>query len=287
MKHFGVLSFFHGFALYYFCLHTFSAQPQNWYEIKKNWKLVAWRFPQFTSLNGTDAILRAETYYNETVVLIGFIGLLLLVLNSLMVWCSSRMFNSTVIEASMFPLSTIFMALVSLCLIAMTIYEGHRQEYYGLVAQVPLMISVNAVFWVAAAIFGAYIQRARLTETKPRRRWWCVYFWTLSFALIAGLGCIIACGVYMKHHLQKLDDAPEAEIRQATIEANLPLDSWGREDYKNVLIAHFAPIQALWYFLTTTLLLVFVVGGVHCRRSSSGSGWQRMPMKSTGQGINL
>ena len=49
-KWFGVMSFYHCFALLFLVLHTFIAQPLSWYEMEKHWGLVSWRFLQFQHL---------------------------------------------------------------------------------------------------------------------------------------------------------------------------------------------------------------------------------------------
>jgi hypothetical protein len=255
-KRFGVLSFYHCFALLFLSLHTFIAQPLSWYEMEKHWGIVSWRFPQFQHLNETDAVLQAGEYYQDTIMAVGTLSVVLLVLTVVAVGYAMRAVSQIVLVAYAMKITSILAAVIGLVLVGVGTLEFRRQEFYGPAARVPLLVFLNAVLWLGVSVIGAYTH----SWSMELRKAWCVYFWWLILVLAGAVGCMAMWISYMHHEFEMIDETSDKDMRQANMNSGFDVDQWTREDYKLVLKSHFSPLFSLLTFLVCSAV-VFMVGG--------------------------
>lgn len=260
-KRFGVLSFYHCFALLFLSLHTFIAQPLSWYEMEKHWSIVSWRFPQFQHLNETDAVLQAGEYYQDTVMAVGTLSVALLVLTVVAVGCAIRAVSKIVLVAYAMKVTNLLAAGIGLVLVGVGALEFRRQEFYGPAARVPLLVFLNAVLWLGVCMVGTHVHSC----SNGSRKAWCVYFWWLILVLMGAIGCMGMWLSYMHHEFAMIDGTSDKDMRQANMNSGFDIHQWTREDYKLVLKSHFSPLFSLLIFLSCSAV-VFVISGCYTFR---------------------
>ena len=57
--------------LLYTSMQTSFVQPGTWVELKHNWEVVRYRFPEYEKMNKTVAIAEAGRYYKNTISVVG------------------------------------------------------------------------------------------------------------------------------------------------------------------------------------------------------------------------
>ena len=269
---FGVALLYQLFALLYLCLHTIISQPLGFYELKKHWSIVSWRFPAFANLNETQAIMQAETYYNYTVTVVGVLAVLLLVLNMISVGCVVRTMNSKVLFAYIMPLTSVLAAMIGSVLVGFGVLVLRHTEFYGDRAQVPLQIFLNACFFLGIAAFG---MRAIRAKPKDLRCSWCLYFWWAIISLLLVIGCAIGSILFLENQFAEIDAADMNAVRKASGSAGLASNDWTKDDYKQVLNGHFSQIFAMLTFLGLTLIVI-LTSSVCVRAHENKNGYRSM-----------
>ena len=74
--------------LLYVSMQTSFVQSGTWMEIKHNWEVVRYRFPEYEKLNKTIAIAEAGRYYKSTISVVGAMLWFLFVLISTVTFCA-------------------------------------------------------------------------------------------------------------------------------------------------------------------------------------------------------
>lgn len=269
---FGILSLYHVYAVLYLCLHTMIAQPLAFYELKKHWVITSWRFPQFKHLNQTQAIESAEEYYNSTVTIITILAVLLLLLHIITVTCVVRTVNKKVLYSQLLSITNVLAAMIGIVLVGFGVLQMKHSEFYGVRAQVPLQIFLNAVFFLGIACFGV---RAIRANAKTLRCTWCVYFWWVILAFSTVIGCAIASTMFLEKQFTEIDETDMDVVHKASSKAGLPAVEWTKNDFKQVLNAHFSQIFALLIFLGMTIITILISSG-YVRSFENKSGYRQM-----------
>ena len=257
-RRFGVMSFYHCFALLFLILHTFIAQPYSWYEMEKHWDIVSWRFPEFQHLNETDAVIQAGQYYRDTITSLGVKSIILLVLTAGAVVCTIKSVSKIVIVSFSLQITSFLAAIIGLVLVGIGSVEFRRQDFYGLQAYVPLQMFVNSFLWLGVAVIGGCARRWFASDRKG----WCVYFWWLIVTLAGACACMALCISYVNHEYEMIDGTSDKEIRQANMNAGFSVQKWSRKDYKMVLTSHFSPVLVVLIFLMCSSIC-FILSGCY------------------------
>ena len=269
---FGIMSLYQMFVLLYLCLHTIIAQPLAFYELKKHWNIVSWRFPAYKDMNETQAIVEAESYYHHTVTVIGVLAVLLFILNVITVGCVMRTINTKVLYAHIMSVTSVLAAIVGSVLVGFGTLVLHHTEFYGDRAQVPLQIFLNSFFFLGIAGFGMRTIRAK---SKDLRCSWCLYLWWVILSLFVVVGCGIGSTMFLEHQFAEIDATDMDVVHKSTNTAGLQISDWTKNDFKQVLNGHFSQIFALLTFLGLTLIVI-VSSYIYVRSHENKTGYRQM-----------
>ena len=120
--------------LLYTSMQTSFVQPGTWVELKHNWEVVRYRFPEYEKMNKTVAIAEAGRYYKNTISVVGALLWCLFILISTVTYCAGRVLSCREVSKYILHISSVVGMIISAVLAGYAISLAGKPDQFGLSA---------------------------------------------------------------------------------------------------------------------------------------------------------
>ena len=245
--------------LLYTSMQTSFVQSGTWTELKHNWEVVRYRFPEYERMNKTMAILGAGRYYRSTVSGVGVILWFLFLLVATTTFCAGRILKWRQVSKYLLHISSVVGMVISAVLAGYAISIAGKPDQFALSARLPLKIGVVSAFLFVSSLTG--LMSAIHKETP---RYFVCNFVMLALTLLVLIGFLISSFLYAEAVVREFDSVPDLDLQNATARAGITNMEWTKEDFKSVIRTHFASIGVFATFITIVVVAIFNVSMYTC-----------------------
>jgi hypothetical protein len=255
-------------ALLYAGLQTSFVQGGTWIEMKHNWEVVRYRFPEYSRMNVSTAVPAAGRYYKNTVASVAVLLWLLFFAVLLSTVCAGRALEGRKVSRYILHITSSVGMVVAAVLAGYAISLAGKPDQFGLTAHLPYKTGTVAGFLFASALTGL-LGAVRSNTTF----WYVANIVLLSLTLIVLLGSFISSYVYAQGVVANFDAVPDAVLNDATRTAGVNHMGWTKADFKSVVRTHFASIGVIAMFVTVVVVTLFSTSLYSCCVVKKG--WQK------------
>jgi hypothetical protein len=238
--------------LLYTSMQTSFVQPGTWVELKHNWEVVRYRFPEYEKMNKTVAIAEAGRYYKNTISVVGALLWCLFILISTVTYCAGRVLSCREVSKYILHISSVVGMIISAVLAGYAISLAGKPDQFGLSAHLPLKTGIVATFLFISSLSGLL----SAINTKTPKYFIC-NFVMLAITLLVLIGTLISSYLYAEQVVDEFDSVPDLDLQNATRSAGITNMEWNKDDFKMVVRTHFASIGIFATFITLIVVGIF------------------------------
>jgi hypothetical protein len=255
-------------GLLYSSLQTSFVQGGTWVELKHNWNIVRYRFPQYKNMNTSAAIPAAGRYYKGTVAGVGALLWALFFLVSTTTVCAGRALECRKVSKYILHITGTVGMVVSAVLAGYAISMAGKPDQFGLTAHIPFKTGVVAGFLFAASLAGVVAALKHRTTV-----YYVAQFILLGVTVIVLLGCFVSSYIYAQGILAEFEDVPDTDLDNATRVVGIQDMRWTKADFKLVVKTHFASVGVFAVFVTIVVIAVYSAAIYSC--CNIRQGWRK------------